>query len=100
MIFGFLVLGGGIISYLESTGIFHLIAGSGSGLSLVVGGLGVLKRKEFWLVFAPFLAVVAVLFFTHSFIVSDQLIVPGAMAIIGIIALFLFYRELSARESQ
>lgn len=99
-LFGILVLGAGIIGYLESTGIAHVIAGGGSGLGLVAGGLGVLKRKEFWLVFAPFLTLMTVLFFAHSFFISDQFTVSSLMAAIGTLALILFYGDLSSKENR
>jgi uncharacterized membrane protein (UPF0136 family) len=53
LLFGFLVLGGGIIGYTNSASIASLVAGSASGLGLLASGLGVLRRKRAGVCFRP-----------------------------------------------
>lgn len=100
-LFCLLVLGGGIISYFDTSSIVSLIAGSAPGVGLLAGGLGVFKRKrkQFWFVFAPFITLLLTVLFACHFVVSGDFIPAGLMAILGLVALVLFYRALPSKES-
>ena len=98
-LFVLLVLGGGIIAYLHTASVASLIAGGTPGFGLLVGGLGVLKRKEFWLVFAPFLTLLLTVLLAGHLAVSREFMPTGLMGIFGLVALVLFYRALPSKET-
>jgi len=97
--FGLTLVGGGIVAYAESASIASLVAGGMPGLGLLAGGIGVLKRKEFWLVFAPFLTLLLTLLFICHLVVSGDFIPAGLMGSLGFVALVVFYRALPSKET-
>ncbi|MSP40525.1 MAG: hypothetical protein EXR70_18700 [Deltaproteobacteria bacterium] len=98
LLFGLLVLGGGIIGYTNSASIVSLIGGSASGLGLLASGLGVLRRKELGFVFAPFITLLLIAFFACSLMLNGDFIPSGLMGILGLVALVLYW-ALPAREN-
>jgi uncharacterized membrane protein (UPF0136 family) len=98
LLFGLLVLGGGIIGYTNTASIASLIGGSASGLGLLASGLAVLRRKELGFVFAPLITLLLTAFFAYRLIQSGDFIPSGLMGILGLVALVL-YCALPAKES-
>lgn len=72
-------------------------AGSAPEVGLL-GGLGVLKRKQFRFIFAPFITLLFTVSFACHFMVSGDFFPAGQMAILGLVALVLFNRALPSRE--
>jgi len=104
-LFGLLMLGDGIIGIRETdseddaASMAFVIATAVSGLGLLVGGLGVFLCKDLALVFAPFITLLlTALFACHSAVTGD-FIPAGLMAILGLVALVLFYRALPSKET-
>lgn len=98
LLFGLLVLGGGIIGYTNTASIASLIGGSASGLGLLASGLGVLRRKELGFVFAPFITLLLTAFFAYRLVLSGDFIPSGLMGVLGLVALVL-YCALPGKES-
>jgi len=98
LLFGLLVLGGGIIGYATAGSVASVIAGSAFGLGLLASGVGVLRRKELGFVFAPFITVLLTAFFAYRLVLSGDFIPSGLMGILGLVALVL-YCALPAKES-
>ena len=97
LLFGLLVLGGGIVGYTTSRSMASLIAGSAFALGLLASGLGVLRRKELGFVFAPFITLLLTAFFASRLVLSGDFIPSGLMGILGLVALVL-YCALPGRE--
>ncbi len=97
LLFGLLVLGGGIIGYTNTASIASLVGGAASGLGLLASGLGVLRRKELGFVFAPFITLLLTAFFAYRLVLSGDFIPSGLMGILGLVALVL-YCSLPAKE--
>jgi len=91
LLYGLLVLGGGIIGYTASGSMASLIAGSAFGLGLLASGLGVLRGKEMGLLMAPLLTVLLTVFFGYRFAQSGELIPSGLMGVLGLVALILYF---------
>jgi len=104
-LFGLFVLGGGIIGYADTdsdadtAGIAFVIAAGASGLGLLAGGVGVLKRKELALVFAPFVTLLLTTLFACHVVVTGDFSPSSLMVILGLVALVLFYRALPSKEN-
>ena len=98
LLFGLLVLGGGIIGYATAGSVASVIAGSAFGLGLLVSGLGVLRRKELGFVFAPLITLFLTAFFAYRLIQSGDFIPSGLMGVLGLVALVL-YCTLPGKES-
>jgi uncharacterized membrane protein (UPF0136 family) len=98
LLFGLLVLGGGIVGYSTAGSMASLIAGSAFALGLLVSGLGVLKRKKLGFVFAPFITVLLTAFFAYRLVLSGDFIPSGLMGVLGLVALVL-YCALPAKEN-
>ena len=90
LLFGLLVLGGGIIGYTNTATIASLVAGGASRLGLLASGLGVLGRKELGFVFTPFITLLLTAFFAYRLVLSGDFIPSGLMGILGLVALFLY----------
>jgi uncharacterized membrane protein (UPF0136 family) len=98
LLFGLLVLGGGIIGYTNTASFASLIGGSASGLGLLASGLGVPRRKELGFVFAPFITLLLTAFFASRLVLSGDFIPSGLMGVLGLVALVL-YCMLPAKEN-
>ena len=98
LLFGLLVLGGGIIGYTNTASFASLVGGSASGLGLLASGLGVLRRKELGFVFAPLIILLLIAFFAYRLALSGDFIPSGLMGILGLVALVL-YCALPAKEN-
>lgn len=104
-LFGVLMLAGAIIGYTDTdtdadtASVAFVIAAGASGLGLLAGGVGVLKRKELALVFAPFITLLLTKLFACHLAVTGDVLPAGLMVILGLIALVLFYRALPSKET-
>lgn len=90
LLFGLLVLGGGIIGYTNTASIASLVGGSASGLGLLASGLGVLRRKALGFVFAPFITLLLIAFFGYRLALSGDFIPSGLMGVLGLVVLVLY----------
>jgi uncharacterized membrane protein (UPF0136 family) len=97
-LFGFPVVGGGIIGYTNTANIASLMAGSAAGLGLLASGLGALRRKELGFVFAPFVSVLLTAFFAYRLVLGGDFVPSCLREILGLVALVL-YCALPAKES-
>ena len=91
LLFGLLVLGGGIIGYTNTASMASLIASSAFGIGLLASGLGVLRRKELGFVFAPVLTVLVTAFFGYRSTRIGEFIPSGLVAILSLVTLFLYF---------
>jgi len=98
LLFGLLVLGGGIVGYTAAESMASLIAGSAFALGLLVSGLGVLRGKKLGFIFAPLTTLVLTAFFAYRLIQSGDFIPSGLMGVLGLVAPVL-YCALPAKES-
>lgn len=91
LLFGLLVLGGGIIGYTTAGSMASLIAGSAFGLGLLASGLGVLRGKNMGFLFAPLLTLFLTAFFAYRFALSGEFMPSGLMGVISLVALALYF---------
>ena len=91
LVYGLLVLGGGIIGYTTARSMASLIAGGTFGLLLLVSGLGVLRGKDMGFLMAPILTVLLTVFFGYRFAQSGEFMPSGLMGVIGLVALTLYF---------
>jgi uncharacterized membrane protein (UPF0136 family) len=67
LLYGLVVLGGGVIGYATAGSIPSLVAGSAFGLGLIASSVGVLRINNIGLVAAPLLVVLLTAYFGHRF---------------------------------
>jgi len=91
LLFGLLVLGGGIIGYISAGSMASLVAGSAFGLGLLASGLGVSKGKKMGFLLAPLLTLLLTAFFGYRFAQSGEFVPSGLMGVIGLVALVLYF---------
>ena len=91
LVYGLLVLGGGIIGYTASGSMASVIAGGVFGLGLLASGVGVLRSKDMGFLMAPILTVLLTAFFGYRFAQSGELMPSGLMAALGLVALTLYF---------
>lgn len=91
LLYGLVVLGGGVIGYTASGSMASLIAGSAFGLGLLASGVGVLKGKNMGFIIAPILTVLLTMFFGYRFAQSGEFMPSGLMGVISFVALVLYF---------
>ena len=91
LVFGLLVLGGGIIGYATAGSMPSLIAGGVFGLGLLVSSMGVLRGKRIGLLTAPILTLLLTAFFGYRFAQSGEFIPSGLMTVLGLVAVILYF---------
>ena len=91
LLYGLLVLGGGIIGYATAGSMASLVAGSAFGLGLLASGLGVLRGKNMGFIVAPTLTVLLTAFFGYRFVQSGEFMPSGLMGVLGLVALTLYF---------
>jgi len=104
-LFGLLMLGDGFFAIRESDSEDHAtrmalaIAIGTAGLGLLFGGIGVFLRKDLALVFTPFLTLLSTALFSAHLVVTGDVFPAGAMVMLGLAALVVFYRALPSKET-
>ena len=91
LLYGLLVLGGGIIGYTASGSMASVIAGGAFGLGLLASSLGVLRGKDMGFLMAPILTVLLTAFFGYRFMQSGEFMPSGLMGVISLVALVLYF---------
>ena len=91
LVYGLLVLGGGIIGYTASGSMASVIAGGVFGLGLLTSGLGVLRGKDMGFIIAPTLTVLLTTFFGYRFVQSGEFMPSGLMSVLGVVAFTLYF---------
>lgn len=91
LLYGLLVLGGGIIGYTASGSMASVIAGGVFGLGLLASGLGVLRGKDMGFLIAPLLTVLLTAFFGYRLVQSGEFMPSGLMTALGFVTLILYF---------
>ena len=91
LVYGLLVLGGGIIGYTTAQSMASVIAGGTFGFLLLASGLGVLRGKDMGFLMAPILTVLLTVFFGYRFAQSGEFVPSGLMVALGLVALTLYF---------
>lgn len=91
LLFGLLVLGGGIIGYITAGSTASVIAGGAFGLMLLASGVGVLRGKAMGFLMAPALVVLLMAYFGYRFAQSGEFMPSGLMGVLGLVALTLYF---------
>ena len=91
LLFGLLVLVGGIVGYTTTGSMASLIAGGVFGLGLLASGVGVLRGKDMGFLMAPILTVLLTVFFGYRFAQSGELTPSGLMAALGLASVILYF---------
>ncbi len=91
LLYGLLVLGGGIIGYTASGNMASVIVGGAFGLGLLASGLGVLRGKDMGFLIAPLLTVLLTAFFGYRLVQSGEFMPSGLMGVLGLVALTLYF---------
>lgn len=91
VVYGLLVLGGGIIGYATTGNTASVIAGGVFGLLLLASGVGVLRGKDTGFLVAPILTVLLTVFFGYRFAEYGEIIPSGLMGVLGLVALTLYF---------
>jgi len=90
LLYGLVVLGGGVIAYTTAGSIPSLVAGSAFGLGLIASSVGVLRINNISLVAAPLLVVLLTAYFGHRFMEEPEIIPSGLMMTLGLVTLILY----------
>ena len=90
MIFGALVLVGGVIGYATKASVPSLVAGSGFGIALLVSAWAMLKGKTIGWYVALGLAAIIALYLGNQYWQGGVLMPAGLMAALSLLALVLF----------
>ncbi len=94
LVYGLLVLSGGIIGYTTARSMAPLIAGIAGGalgIGLLASGVGVFRGKNLGFLMAPILTLLLTTFFGYRFVQSGEIIPFGLMAALGLVAVFLYF---------
>ena len=91
LVYGLVVLGGGIIGYTASGSMASVIAGGAFGLGLLASGVGVLRGKDMGFLMAPTLTLLLTAFFGYRFVASGEFMPSGLMSVLGVVALTLYF---------
>ena len=91
LLYGLLVLVGGIVGYTTTGSMTSVIAGGAFGLLLSASGLAVLRGKHTGLLMAPLLTVLLTAFFGYRFAQSGEFIPSGLMTVLGLVAVILYF---------
>ena len=91
LLYGLLVLGGGIIGYATAGSMASLVAGGAFGLGLLASGLGVRRGKRLGFIFAPLVTLLLTVFFVYRFVQSGDFIPSGLMGVVSLVALVLYF---------
>lgn len=91
LLYGLLVLGGGIIGYTASGSMASVIAGGVFGLGLLASGVGVLRGKDMGFLMAPILTVLLTAFFGYRLVQSGEFMPSGLMTALGLLTLSLYF---------
>ena len=91
LLYGVLVLGGGIIGYTATGSMASAIAGGAFGLGLLASGVGVLRGKDIGFLIAPLLTLLLTAFFGYRFVASGEFTPSGLMAILGLVTVILYF---------
>ena len=91
LLFGLLVLVGGIVGYTTTASRASLISGGAFGIALLASGLAVLRGKHTGLLMAPLLTVLLTAFFGYRFMQSSEVIPSGLMTVLGLVAVILYF---------
>ena len=94
LLYGFLVLSGGMIGFTIARSIAPLIAGIAGGalgIGLLASGVGVFRGKNLGFMMAPILTLLLATFFGFRFVQSGEIIPSGLMAALGLVAVFLYF---------
>ena len=90
LLYGLLVLGGGIIGYATSGSMGSVIAGGAFGLGLLASGVWVLRGKDMGFLMAPLLTVLLTAFFGNRLVQSGEFMPSGLMTALGLVTLILY----------
>jgi uncharacterized membrane protein (UPF0136 family) len=91
LLYGLVVLGGGIIAYTTAGSMASLVAGGAFGLGLMASGIGVLRSKSIGLLVAPLLVVLLSAYFGHRFMEEPEISPSGLMVTLGLVTLILYF---------
>ena len=91
LLFGLLVLGGGIVGYNTAEGMAFLISAATYGFLLLASVLGALRGKIMGFLIAPFLTVLLTAFFGYRLVRSGEFIPSGLMTVLGLVAVILYF---------
>ena len=91
LVYGLLGLGGGIIGYTSTGSTGALIGGGAFGMGLFASGVGVLRGKNMGFLMAPILTALLTMFFGYRFIDTGEFILSGLMAVLGMVAVILYF---------
>ncbi len=94
LVYGLLVLSGGIIGYTTARSMASLIAGIAGGalgIGLLASGVGVFRGKNLGFLMAPILTLLLTKFFGYRFVQSGEIIPFGLMAALGLVAVLLYF---------
>ena len=94
LVYGLLVLSGGILGYTTARSMAPLMAGIASGalgIGLLASSVGVFRGKNLGFMMAPILTLLLATFFGFRFVQSGEIIPAGLMAALGLIATFLYF---------
>jgi len=94
LLYGVLILVGGIVGYTTTGSMASAIAGSVFGLGLIVSAAALLKSKLVGLYLALSLTGVLTIFFSYRFLQTGAWIPGGIMALVSLAALVLLFPAL------
>jgi uncharacterized membrane protein (UPF0136 family) len=97
LLYGVLILVGGIVGYTTTGSLASAIAGSVFGLGLIASATALLRSKPIGLYLALGLTGVLTIFFSYRFLQTGAWIPGGIMALVSLAALVLLFPALRRR---
>ncbi|MBI2987196.1 MAG: hypothetical protein HYY45_10570 [Deltaproteobacteria bacterium] len=91
LVYGLLVLVGGIVGYTTAESMASLIAGGVFGLGLLASGVGVLRGKDMGFLMAPILTVLLTMFFGYRLVQGGEFMPSGLMTALGLVTVILYF---------
>ena len=89
LLYGLLVLIGGLIGHLKAASTASLIAGTTFGVLLMISSIGMFKDKLFPSYIAILLTFLLDTFFTYRFLVTYKFFPSGLMSLISLVVLIM-----------
>lgn len=94
IIYGILVIIGGIIGYAAAASIPSLVMGSGFGIVIAASGLGMLYRQKWGFPLALLSVFILTIFFSYRFILTMKPMPAGVMLALSLIMISLLLKKL------
>lgn len=99
IIYGLLIILGGVIGFAKAHSIASITMGTLFGAGLLASGIAMLKKSNIGFYSATALSSLLTIFFTYRFILTQRLMPAGIMSLLSLIVLIALYLGGSAKQT-